>query len=109
MTEDLELEALDLQALVPLAAKELKRRFENDPESLPGTFVIKLFLDGHRQLVRQDEGVDVEAEQEPDVLDLVQSPGLPLERKLELLESEGQKCRDRLADINAAIETLEAE
>jgi hypothetical protein len=99
-------EQADFEELVDLAGKELERRFRQDPDSLPGTFVIKLFLDGNKAMRAGDVPEDGPVAPDPDVLDLVQSDGLPWERKRELLETEREKCVQRLHDIDTFLGEL---
>ena len=100
-------EDIDFGELVELAGKELERRFKSDPDSLPGTFVIKLWLDGNKALRAGDAPEAQDDSPPPDVLDLVQSPGLPSERKQALLLSERTKIVDRLASIDKALEEID--
>ncbi len=97
---------VDFGELVKLSGQELRRRFEEDPASLPGTFVIKLWLDGNKAILHGDSPSEEEAGPEPDVLELVQSPGLPVERKHELLVAERLKAINRVTAIERALEDL---
>lgn len=93
--------------LVAAAGKELQRRFDNDPDSLPGTFVIKLFLDGTKAIAANNVPDETPDGPEPDVLDLVQNEGLPVTRRRELLLAERDRAVDRLAAIDHALEALD--
>lgn len=99
-------EDVDFGELVDLAGQELKRRFEEDPASLPGTFVIKLWLDGNKAILHGDAPEEEDLTPEPDVLDLVQQDGLPVERKQQLLIAERLKAINRVTDIERALENL---
>src|SRR5512146_940505 len=99
-------EEADFEELVDLAGKELERRFKEDPSDLPGTFVIKLFLDGNKAIRAGDVPEDEVPEPDPDVLDLVRSDGLPVERKYELLIEERTKAIHRVTAIEKALEEL---
>lgn len=92
--------------LVAAAGKELQRRFDHDPDSLPGTFVIKLFLDGTKAIAANDGLDDTPDAPDPDVLDLVQNQGLPVTRRIELLQAERDRTVGRLAAIDHALEAL---
>lgn len=98
---------VDFEELVALSGRELERRFKEDPNSLPGTFVIKLWLDGNKAIRAGDTPDDAPVEPDPDVLDLVQNPGLPSERKQELLLSERTKIVERLSALDKALEELD--
>lgn len=106
MSEETIEELADFEELVQLAGKELERRFREDPDSLPGTFVIKLFLDGNKAMRAGDVPDAAPDEPDPDVLDLIQNDGLPNERKLELLNAERERTLFRLAAIDAALESF---
>lgn len=92
--------------LVAAAGRELQRRFDTDPDSLPGTFVIKLFLDGTKAIAANDVPDDADDGPPPDVLDLVQNKGLPVTRRVELLRTERDRTAARLAAIDQALEAL---
>ena len=95
----------DFAKLVGAAGKELTRRLDKDPDSIPGTFLIKLWLDGNKALRAGDAPTD-DAPPDPDVLELIQQEGLPRERKLELLIQEEARVRGRLIALEAAMEEL---
>jgi hypothetical protein len=97
----------DFADLVVAAGNELKRRFKKDPDSLPGTFVIKLWLDGNKAIRAGDAPKQGDDLPPPDLLELVQSEGLPYERKHDLLIAEIVKAEQRVIDIKAALENLE--
>ena len=99
-------EEVDFEELVSLSGKELMRRFQEDPDSLPGTFVIKLWLDGNKAIRAGDTPEETDNTPPPDVLELVQSPGLPTERKYELLVAERLKAIGRVTEIEKALEDL---
>ena len=99
-------ESVDFGELVELSGKELARRFKEDPNSLPGTFVIKLWLDGNKAMKAGDVNEAPDEAPPPDVLELVQSPGLPTERKHDLLVAERLKAIQRVTDIEKALEEL---
>lgn len=89
----------DFKQLVKLAGKELMRRFQEEPSSLPGTFVIKLFLDGSKAVAAGDLP-------DPDDLgsvDLFKSLSvLPPEAQIEVLAAEIDRLRglhDRCVDL----------
>ena len=75
----------DFKEIARLVAQELMRRLKDDPESLPGTFVIKLYLDSQKALAagavpdQGDQGqVDI----------LASLDALPPEHARELLRGE---------------------
>ena len=72
-----------LRELVTAAKTELKRRFEEEPESLPGTFVIKMVLDGEKQLNARDAPSEL-----PEVTILDRIDALPAEHGIALLRGE---------------------
>jgi len=66
-----------------------------------------MFLDGNKALRAGEVDEREQDEPDPDVLDLIQDPGLPFERRLELLNAERERALFRLAAIDAALETLD--
>lgn len=76
--------------LVNLAGQELMRRFREEPDSLPGTFVIKLYLDGMKA-VAAGNVPDAEDPGTVDVLAALDS--LPPEHARALLETELVRLR----------------
>ena len=99
-------EEVDFEELVALSGKELMRRFETDPDSLPGTFVIKLWLDGNKAIRAGDAPEEADNTPAPDVLELVSQEGLPTERKYDLLVAERLKAIERVTQIEKALEDL---
>ena len=96
----------DFAELVSAAGKELTRRLDRDPDSIPGTFLIKLWLDGNKAL-RAGDAPSEDSPPDPDVLELISNPGLPAERKIELLNAEREKVVERLAEINLALKEFD--
>ena len=99
-------ERVDSEALREAILGELKNRL-TDPiavKELPGTGLIQLAKELFKQ---KNEALTVVSEEpDPDVLDLVQSPGLPKERKHELLVAERLKAISRVTAIERALEDL---
>lgn len=89
----------DFKDLVDLAGKELMRRFQEEPSSLPGTFVIKLYLDGMKAIAAgetPDEG-------DQGSVDLLNSlEALPPETALPLLQAEITRLGYLLNDYSTA-------
>ena len=96
----------DFKALVSAAGRELTRRFNTDPGSLPGTFVIKLFLDGMKALAA---GV-VPAVVDPGHVDVLASlQALPPEHALQLVEGEALRLSGLLDEYAEAAQRLKGE
>jgi hypothetical protein len=94
----------NFKELVGAAGRELTRRFNDDPGSLPGTFVIKLFLDGMKALAA---GAVPEAE-DPGSVDILSSLGsLPPEHARELLCNEIHRLGELVAEYRGALAELE--
>lgn len=75
----------DFKELVALAGKELMSRFNTAPDSLPGTFVIKLYLDGMKAIAAGD----APDQGDPGSVDLLGSfDALPPETALPLIKAE---------------------
>lgn len=91
--------------LIEAAGGELKRRFDEEPESLPGTFVIKLFLDGQKALAA-NEIVDPE---DPDdqVAILDRLGALPREHAVALLKGELARLDSLREDYFRALERIQ--
>lgn len=88
--------------LVELAGRELMRRFREEPNSLPGTFVIKLYLDGMKAVAAG--AVPEQADQgQVDILESLDA--LPPEHARELLRGE----LNRLGALTAAYQDTLAE
>ena len=87
-------ENADFREIVDLATKELLRRFKDEPENLPGTFVIKLVLDGLKAIAARDVP-------EPDttgdlsILDALDS--VPRDHAVMVLDREILRLQDELA------------
>jgi hypothetical protein len=95
----------DFHSVGRLAARELQKRFREDPAALPGTFVIKLFLDYQKALER---GVhEPEATQEYDsVRTILSDMDIEPERKKELLLLEKERLEEELGLVNIELEEL---
>lgn len=93
-------------AIGRLATSELLRRLRTDASALPGTDLMKL-VTAYFKAKAAGEAEDTPVEPDPDVLELVSSPGLPVERKRELLLSERTKTVERLSALDQAIEELD--
>jgi hypothetical protein len=83
VTTTTDVESASFRDLIDAAGRELKRRFDDDPESLPGTFVIKLFLDGQKAIASKDVPDDV-----PEVSILDRIDALPTEHAVALIRGE---------------------
>lgn len=78
----------DFKELVDLAGRELMRRFKEEPDSLPGTFVIKLYLDGMKAIAAGD----APDESDPGSVDLLASlEALPPESAIPILRDEMER------------------
>ena len=100
-----DLDEADFHTIGRAAGKELLSRFKTDPGSLPGTFVIKLFLDYQKALAagaHEPENEEVHIS----VLELVRESSLPDERKKELLLVERERLEDDLEQVNIELEEL---
>lgn len=93
----------DFRSILSLATKELLRRFEEEPQNLPGTFVIKLVLDGLKAVAAKDVPVAQEAD-ERSILDNLAALPKPHARKL--LQREIDRVNGELARYHEAMEGL---
>lgn len=95
----------DFHSVGKLAALELQKRFKEDPSALPGTFVIKLFLDYQKALergVREPESTQEFISVRTILADLNIEP----ERKQELLLLEKERLEEELVLVNIELEEL---
>lgn len=96
----------NLPELARLAGQELMRRFREEPSSLPGTFVIKLYLDGMKAIAA---GAVPEDEDGPGAVDVLKSlDALPPEHARELVAKEIVRLGALLAAYHDTQSALEA-
>jgi hypothetical protein len=93
----------DFKDIVDLATKELLRRFKEEPEKLPGTFVIKLVLDGLKAIAARDVP-EHEGEDTRSIIDTLDA--LPPEHGRKLLQREIDRITGELARYTAKLEEL---
>lgn len=91
--------------LIDAAGLELKRRFDEEPSSLPGTFVIKLFLDGQKALAAQDFDPEELESNQVSILDRIDA--LPREHAAALLKGELARLDSLREGYFAALEKLQ--
>ena len=81
----------------------MKRRFEEEPENLPGTFVIKLVLDGLKAIAARDvpEPAEVEGLNILDSLDAVpvEHARMVLDREIARLRAELERFERKREEI----------
>jgi hypothetical protein len=94
----------DFREIVGLATKELLRRFKEEPEDLPGTFVIKLVLDGLKAIAAKDVPETSEGEDTRSIVDTLHA--LPPEHARKLLQREIDRMRGELARYTEKLEEL---
>jgi hypothetical protein len=94
----------DFREIVGLATKELLRRFKEEPEDLPGTFVIKLVLDGLKAIAAKDVPEASEGEDTRSIIDTLHA--LPPEHARKLLQREIDRMRGELARYTEKLEEL---
>jgi hypothetical protein len=94
----------DFREIVGLATKELLRRFKEEPEDLPGTFVIKLVLDGLKAIAAKDVPETSEGEDTRSIIDTLHA--LPPEHARKLLQREIDRMRGELARYTEKLEEL---
>jgi hypothetical protein len=94
----------DFREIVGLATKELLRRFKEEPEDLPGTFVIKLVLDGLKAIAAKDVPEASEGEDTRSIIDTLDA--LPPEHARKLLQREIDRMRGELARYTEKLEEL---
>jgi hypothetical protein len=94
----------DFREIVGLATKELLRRFKEEPEELPGTFVIKLVLDGLKAIAAKDVPETSEGEDTRSIVDTLHA--LPPEHARKLLQREIDRMRGELARYTEKLEEL---
>jgi hypothetical protein len=102
VTTTTDVESASFRDLIDAAGRELKRRFDDDPESLPGTFVIKLFLDGQKAIASKDVPDDV-----PEVSILDRIDALPTEHAVALIRGELARLNSLLTVYADALLRLE--
>jgi hypothetical protein len=93
----------DFHSVGRLAARELQKRFREDPSALPGTFVIKLFLDYQKALergVREPEN----AQEYVSVRTILADLDIEPERKRELLLAERERLQEELVLVDLELE-----
>lgn len=93
--------------LIEAAGTELKRRFDEDPASLPGTFVIKLFLDGQKALTAKEFEPTEDELGNVSILDRIDA--LPAEHAAALLKGEIARIDSLRADYFAALARIQEE
>jgi len=92
--------------LVEGAGRWLKYRTDNDPESLPPTFMVKLYLDGQKAIAAK------QVPEEPDgtqvsILDRIDA--LPPEHAAMLIKGEIARLDSLRADFFAALNRIQGE
>jgi hypothetical protein len=93
----------DFREIVDLATRELLRRFRETPEDLPGTFVIKLVLDGLKAIAAQA----VPEPDGPDTRSIIDNlDALPAVYALKIVDAELERVRAELAGLEAKREEL---
>ena len=93
----------DFRSILSLATKELLRRFEEEPQNLPGTFVIKLVLDGLKAVAARDVP-ETPVEDTRSILDTLDA--LPKVHARKLLQREIDRVSGELARYTAKMEEL---
>jgi hypothetical protein len=86
-----------------LAAKELMRRFKEDPSALPSTFLIKLFLD-FEKIMRSGEMKEDVAQEYTSVRTILADLDIEPERKRELLLAERERLQEELVLVDLELE-----
>lgn len=94
----------DFREIVKLATKELLRRFNEEPENLPGTFVIKLVLDGLKAIAANDVPEPETVEDGRSILDSIHA--VPPAHAVKLLDREIERRQAELAAFVAKREEL---
>ena len=95
----------DFAQLGPLAGQWLLNKFKYEPDTLPATFVIKLFLD-FQKAVASKQLPDEEGQRDVSVLEMVRDSTLPDERKKELLIEERDSLEDELEQVRLQLEEM---
>lgn len=90
--------------LVEGAGRWLKDRMENDPESLPPTFMVKLYLDGQKAIAAK-QVPDVPDGAQVSILDRIDA--LPKAHAASLVKAELARLDSLRADFFAALERLQ--
>lgn len=92
---------------------ELKRRFDEEPEKLPGTIIPRLadfftaYEDRRRAEVERERAALEQAHEDP--LSLILLDGLPLKRRNEILVGYAHDLRKDLRDAERAIQNTNME
>lgn len=90
--------------LVEGAGRWLKDKMENEPEALPPTFMVKLYLDGKKAIKARDVVPDVTEEDKVSILDRIDA--LPREHAVALIKGELARLDSLRADYFAALERI---
>lgn len=95
---------VDLKEMVQLAGRAIMQRLRDDPDSMPMTFTMKLFLDGSKAIAAGSVP-DPEDEGAVDIITALDS--LPPEHARELLGGEIQRVGALLAALTDKMRELE--
>jgi hypothetical protein len=98
-------EGADFHLLGEAANRELMKRFESDPASVPGSFLMKFVLDYDKR--RDSRAYEAEAAPEYDsVRTILNDMDIDPERKKELLLLEKERLEEELGLVNIELEEL---
>lgn len=90
--------------LVEGAGRWLQEKMENDPESLPPTFMVKLYLDGKKAIAAKAVEPELNSDNQVSILDRIDA--VPAEHAITILKGEIARLDSLRAEYFAALERL---